>query len=41
MAGFRQARIEVWRDPFKYFKTTGWQTSQGLLALASRTEYLE
>ena len=33
--GFRQARIEVWRDPFKYFKTTGWQTSQGLLALAS------
>ena len=30
-----KALITAMREPFKYFKTTGWQTSQGLLALAS------
>lgn len=33
--GFRQTRIMVWQDPFKYIKTSGWQTAQGLLALGS------
>ncbi|MGP1608315.1 MAG: FtsW/RodA/SpoVE family cell cycle protein [Clostridium sp.] len=33
--GFRQARLQVWLKPFEYIKTTGWQTSQGLYALAS------
>ena len=33
--GFRQARLQVWLKPFEYIKTTGWQTAQGLYALAS------
>lgn len=35
MGGFRQARLQVWLKPFEYIKTTGWQTAQGLYALAS------
>lgn len=33
--GFRANRVKVWRNPFEYIKTVGWQTVQSLYALAS------
>lgn len=33
--GFRAGRVKVWRNPFEYIKTMGWQTVQSLYALAS------
>lgn len=33
--GFRASRVKVWRNPFEYIKTMGWQTVQSLYALAS------